>query len=361
MSDGGPSFSPGEILRDELDARGWSYIEFAEILGRPVQAVSEILNDHKEITTETAFEIGSALGTGPELWLNLQTNYRLRYAAMNPRRLSDVERRARLRALVPLRELMMRGWLPDTKDLDGLEVATCRFLQMPTIEDRPAIKAAARRTGQVGDFSPAQAAWIARVAEVGSRQSVARFDRDALGVLAGTIPSRLRDPYEVSNVRSWLQTCGVAFVCEMPLKSSKLDGAVVWPQSSPPVIALSTRGNRFDSFVFTLLHEIAHLWHRHVTEGEATIDEEHGSSLTNIAQEQEANTTAGEWIFPDGLHTDETITTSTVLRLADAHSVHSSLVIGRLQRDEKLAWSQFRTYIPKVRDLLPDLSGRTEA
>ena len=83
-----PSFSPGEILRDELDARDWTYVEFAEILGRPVQAVSEILNDRKEITTETALEIGRALGTGPELWLNLQTNYRLRYATMNPERLS---------------------------------------------------------------------------------------------------------------------------------------------------------------------------------------------------------------------------------------------------------------------------------
>ena len=62
-----PSFSPGEILRDELDARDWTYVEFAEILGRPVQAVSEILNDRKEITTETALEIGRALGTGPEL------------------------------------------------------------------------------------------------------------------------------------------------------------------------------------------------------------------------------------------------------------------------------------------------------
>ena len=361
MSMAEPSFSPGEILRDELDARGWSYSEFAEILDRPVQAVSEILNDHKEITTDTALEIGSALGTGPELWLNLQTNYRLRYAAMNPRRLSDVERRARLRSLVPLRDVIKRGWLPDAKDLDLLEAATCKFLQMPTIEDRPAIKAAARRTGHVGDFSPPQNAWIARVAQVGSRQSVARFDRDALGALASEIPSRLRDPFEVSNIRSWLQGCGVAFVCEMPLKSSKLDGAVVWPHSSPPVIALSTRGNRFDGFVFTLLHEIAHLWHKHVTEGEAMIDEENGSLPMSIAQENEADVTAGEWIFPGGLSTSETITTSTILRLADRYRVHSSLVIGRLQREHKLAWSQFRTYIPRIRDLLSDLGGESDA
>ena len=352
-----PSFSPGEILRDELDARHWTYVEFAEILGRPVQAVSEILNDRKEITTETALEIGRALGTGPELWLNLQTNYRLRYAAMNPERLSDVERRARLRSLVPLREVIKRGWLPDSKDLGLLEAAACEFLGMPTIENRPALKAAARRTGHSGDFSPPQNAWLARVAQVGSGQSVSEFDRAALGTLASEIPSRLRDPFEVCHVRTWLRDCGVAFVCEMPLKSSKLDGAVVWPLSSPPVIAVSTRGNRFDSFVFTLLHEIAHLWHEHLTEGEATIDEEGDDSPTTASQEDEANKTAGEWIFPDGLPTDEAISTSKIFQLSEAYGVHSSLVVRRLQRDEKLAWSQFRTHIPRVRDLLPDLGG----
>ena len=37
-------FPAGEYLRDELDERGWTVTEFAAILGRPVQAVSEILN-----------------------------------------------------------------------------------------------------------------------------------------------------------------------------------------------------------------------------------------------------------------------------------------------------------------------------
>lgn len=70
-------FPPGEYLRDELDERGWTATEFAEIIGRPVQVVSEILNGKKEITTETALAFGDALGTSAALWLNLQTNYRI--------------------------------------------------------------------------------------------------------------------------------------------------------------------------------------------------------------------------------------------------------------------------------------------
>lgn len=74
-----PSFTPGEILSDELEARGWSTARFAETLGRSVESTSAILEDLTEITTGIAGDIGRALGTGPELWLNLQDNYRNRY------------------------------------------------------------------------------------------------------------------------------------------------------------------------------------------------------------------------------------------------------------------------------------------
>ena len=70
-------FSPGEYLRDELETRGWSQRDLARILGRPVQAVNEIVNSKKRITILTAKAIGAALGTGPEVWLNLQNYYEL--------------------------------------------------------------------------------------------------------------------------------------------------------------------------------------------------------------------------------------------------------------------------------------------
>ena len=42
--------SPGEVLAMELDARGWSQRKFAQILGKPPQAVNEILRAKKQIT-----------------------------------------------------------------------------------------------------------------------------------------------------------------------------------------------------------------------------------------------------------------------------------------------------------------------
>lgn len=70
-------FPPGEFLREELEAREWSQGDLAAIMGRPVQAINEIVNGHKAITAETAKQLAAALGTSADVWLNLENTYRL--------------------------------------------------------------------------------------------------------------------------------------------------------------------------------------------------------------------------------------------------------------------------------------------
>lgn len=79
-------FPPGEYIKDELDARGWSQAEFAEILGRPARVVSEIINGKRAISPETAKEVAAAFGSTPELWMNLESAYRGLRCATSSRR-----------------------------------------------------------------------------------------------------------------------------------------------------------------------------------------------------------------------------------------------------------------------------------
>jgi HTH-type transcriptional regulator/antitoxin HigA len=70
-------FPPGDFIREELEARGWTQGDLARFIGRPLQAVSAIVNAKKEITPETAVGRGAAFGTSAEVWLRLETTYRL--------------------------------------------------------------------------------------------------------------------------------------------------------------------------------------------------------------------------------------------------------------------------------------------
>jgi HTH-type transcriptional regulator/antitoxin HigA len=77
-------FPPGEYLKDELDARGWTQTQFAAILGRPIQVVNQIIKGRKSITPETAAAIGAAFGTSAELWMNLEVAFQLAKVRVDP-------------------------------------------------------------------------------------------------------------------------------------------------------------------------------------------------------------------------------------------------------------------------------------
>lgn len=69
-------FPPGEYIRDELDARGWTLEEFAKKIDSPIGLVKRIISGEQLISIHNAIKIGMVFGTSWELWLNLQIAYR---------------------------------------------------------------------------------------------------------------------------------------------------------------------------------------------------------------------------------------------------------------------------------------------
>ena len=352
-------FAPGEYLRDELDEREWTVTEFAEIIGRPIQAVSEILNGKKEITAETAIAFGHALGTSAELWMNLQTAFRLHLqrTAEKSTELSDVERRARLWDAIPLADIRKRGWIRSTPDLDELEADVCDLLDIENIEEQPSFAMAARRTNSSEALTPQQTAWLAQVRRIAGELPVeSALDLAALDNLASSLPTRLEaGPEALSSVRPALAACGVRLVFLEGIRGGKLDGAVTFLPDGLPVIGLTTRGNRFDGVLFTLLHECAHLTLEHVSpEDDGIIVDVDVMADQDEPIELAANEQASDWLFPGGFDADGN-TIPKILTTAARYRVHPSVVIGRIQLDSG-NWSRYRSRIPKVQSEL-DAAG----
>jgi len=72
---------PGEVLREEfLRPMQLSALKLAKICGVPRTRIERIANEQTSITADTALRLGRALGTSPQLWLNLQNEFDLRTA-----------------------------------------------------------------------------------------------------------------------------------------------------------------------------------------------------------------------------------------------------------------------------------------
>src|SRR4051794_22114828 len=136
-------FPPGEYLAEELEARGWSQTELADILGRPPRVVNEIIAGKRAITPETAKGLSAAFGTSPQFWMNLETAYQLSKARIAH---EEVSRRARLYGWFPVRELLRRGWVEASENIEVLEKRFLDFYEMTSFDVKPKFAHAARQT-----------------------------------------------------------------------------------------------------------------------------------------------------------------------------------------------------------------------
>lgn len=68
---------PGEMIRDELEARGITQKELAQQMGVSYTVFNEIVNGKRPVTTEYALLLEALLGTSASIWLGLQADYNM--------------------------------------------------------------------------------------------------------------------------------------------------------------------------------------------------------------------------------------------------------------------------------------------
>lgn len=71
---------PGEMIKDEITARGITQKELARQMGVSYTVFNEILNGKRPVTTEYAMLLEAALGTNANIWLGLQADYNMQKA-----------------------------------------------------------------------------------------------------------------------------------------------------------------------------------------------------------------------------------------------------------------------------------------
>ena len=67
---------PGDTLAELLEERGIAQAELARRMGRPINAINEMVLGAKEITEDTALELERVLGTPAQFWLARESPYR---------------------------------------------------------------------------------------------------------------------------------------------------------------------------------------------------------------------------------------------------------------------------------------------
>jgi len=351
-------FPPGEFIREELEARGWTQEDLAQIMSRPVRLVNELVNAKKQITPDTARGLAEAFDTDPLYWMNLDSAYRLANAAPGD---TSVSRRAQLYSRFPVREMTKRGWIVSSTNLEVTEHNVLHFFGIKSVADEPSFAHAAK-AAQYDTRTPIQWAWLYRAKQLSHAVATAPHDEKKLRQIVSKLKTLRIAAEEIRQVPSLLAEAGVRFVVVEFLPGSKIDGAAFWLDDHSPVIAMSLRFDRIDNFWFVLRHEIEHILNRDGFMIDIELTEQLERSDPQPPEEVAANAAAAEFCVPRS-ELDNFITRvrplyseTRILLFAKRIGVHPGLVVGQLHRRKEVPYTHHNKLMTKVRDIIAKVS-----
>lgn len=345
-------FPPGEFLRNELEARGWSQTEFAEIIGREHRVVNELILGKRAVTPETATELAAALGTSAQFWMNLESAYQLSKAA--PRPVERIAREAALRGRFPVREMSKRGWIPITKHIDELEKAILVYFQLDALDEAFRFPHAARRNYDES-ISSLQWAWLFRVNQLATALQVSRYFEDKLRAAIPELERLMTEPEEIRHVPRILAECGIRFVIVEPVPGSKIDGVCFWIGGEQPVIGLSLKGDHIDKFWFNLWHEIEHV--RRGDGKDNVVIDDFDAPPSETECERAANAAAADHCVPSKqmenfvLRHNPMFSERNMLGFSKIMKRHPGIVAGQIQKRTE-RWDLFKKHQVRVRQII---------
>ena len=347
-------FPPGEFIREELEARGWTQADLAAIIKSSARLVNEIVAGKRSVTPETAHRLGQAFGTSAELWLGLESDYQL---AKSDAPDKSIAKRAQLYDRAPITEMVRRGWIERSGDVDYLDRQVRAFLRIKSLADPMKLQGVAARAGQ--GLTTAQEAWFCRARQMASAVTAEAFSMKKLDSALADMRGLLQDPESVRHIPRILAGAGVRFVVIEHTKGSRIDGAALWLDKKTPLVALSMRHDKLDSFWHTLIHELGHIRLKHTSLDVNLVGPGADQELQSEA-EREANLFAVEFLVPQDALSDfvarvhPLYSKVKVQGFAALHEVHPSLVLGQLKHRGKIRWQNFAPLHPRVRGIMTE-------
>jgi HTH-type transcriptional regulator/antitoxin HigA len=339
---------PGEHIKEELEARGWSQRDLAYVLGMAEQQLNAILSGKHRITPDMARALGDAFDVPAEFFANLQKQFDLsRAKEPDP----AVRTRAALQAVYPIREMIRRGWLEES-DPTLLELQVRRFFEARSLSDVPkfgnddSVPAFAAKRTHYDDDAPAEIAWLFRVRQLAKRIDVPAYSKDNLQAAVLRLRRLITDPEEICDVPEILAGAGVRFVVVEWLPGMKVDGVCTWLDDNSPVIGISTLHDRLDNFWFVIRHEIEHVLcgHGKVRAILDNLEDVDANNATNVKSEEDiANAAAASFSIPASkmddffARKDPFISERDVIGFAARMEVHPAIIVGKIQHRRKAA------------------------
>lgn len=333
---------PGDSLAEMLESIPMTQKELAGRMGRPLKTINEIIKGKTAITAETALQLERVLGTPAGFWINLERNYREALA-----RQAEVGRLKE--GLVwlkrfPTRAMQKVGWLKTDGGVEQLQ-ELLGFFGIASPDQWEAFwgegSVAYRKSTVFASNAEAVAAWLRRGELAAQRIPCRPYDREVFRE-ALQAARRLTSAPPVTFTQELARLCttaGVAVVFVPELPGVRVSGATRWLSPTKALIQLSLRYKSDDQLWFSFFHEAGHV----LLHGKRDVFIKDEASPKD-AKEAEADAFAAELLIPPDAYgrisASCPLNAACIRRLAVEVGIAPGIIVGRLQHDGLLTYSQ---------------------
>lgn len=283
---------PGEMLLDEIEARGMSQTELGQLIGYKKSQLNEVIKGKRGINAKLALLLAAALDIPADFWLNAQKEYELNLAKIEAKpQVSIIEKWKSLSTHVDMTYLKQQNFLCGEPEKDIETVY--EILGLGGAENRaeePALAQHYRLSGKLTHDQVSLNTWTA-VSKFQAKQiKVEAFDKSLEDDLIFNLKTLLQENKDLLNtIRELLSAYGIKFIIQEKANKVPVDGMAFWSDDNPAIV-MTLRHKRIDNFAFTLFHELGHVFkHLKADSKNEFVDLERKSGEKSNEVEHEAN------------------------------------------------------------------------
>lgn len=347
-------FHPGETLSEKLEEMGMGPKEFALRTGKPEKTITNILNGDSSITPDMAVQFEVVTKIPAHFWMNHQKSYDEYQARV--KRQSVIEEATEWARQFPLKDMINKSWLPDVTSIQERAAALLSFFGFANHtawEDyycKQELKVAFRISLSSTNEPFAISAWLRKgelqAAELEANEYSEKKFKEALPALKSIMVEHPDNFF--ARLQNICLKAGVKLVHTPTLPKAPICGSTRWLNDTP-LIQLTGRYKRNDSFWFTFFHEAGHI----LLHGKKDIFlEKIEYSDKDKEKEKEADAFACKWTLTEDEEQEvldaAPLSQEDIRVFAKKFNTHPAIIIGRLQHKDHIPFSFGREYFEKV-------------
>ena len=342
---------PGEIIKDELDAREMKQKELASFMGMPTSVLNDIIKGRRAITPEVAVLLQEILSIDASYWLSLQNQYDIDKANINTK---IIERKRNIEiwkiisqycSIKCFEKLNIIG----TKISENIKTIYSIF-GVTSVEE---LITSYSQEKEVSYFKKSERlksepinifSWKHYVFYESSKiQCATKFSNDNLNNLIDELNHLfVINKDTIDTTKKILSRYGIKFIIVPKFDKTPIDGFSFW-QGENPTIVLTLRLNRIDNYAFALLHEIYHVYMHLFNNREQKYISIEGAEINKC--EEEANKFAKYSLISKDLWSaflkqhsmiSPHAMQMKIKQFAHQHNINEAIVLGFYQHDINL-------------------------